>query len=299
MAKSVVDSAAGDMTPTAGYNSNVKLADNFVCDAGYKYHAAGSDMGGKLVAGLTYPAYLAPKIPSNVTPNKYWDWDTGLPTSIDGAYANKPDEGNIYVNSANPYYQSGDNTDGNDTASQTKRSSYFTANRIIPSAVMFGSLPTGVKNNIPWRTLLFRPLGSDDTFHPRTNPADHLFLDLFTMPVVEPYAISEPFSTAGKVNMNYQIVPFTYITRSAALRAVLSSELIARAPAAAATADAYKGQPGNPPSSLSGAAALMARLPINLDESTGTLKQFADKFSSGQIFRSASEICDLYLVPKG
>ncbi|CAN5343721.1 hypothetical protein BH09VER1_BH09VER1_27730 [soil metagenome] len=299
MAKSVVDSSAGDMVPTAGYSTSVKLADNFVCDAGFKYHAAGSDMGGKLVPGVTYPAYLAPKIPSNVTPNKYWDWDTGLPTSIDGAYANKPDEGNIYVNSANPYYQSGDNFDGNDVASQTKRSSYFTANRIIPSAVMFGSLPTGVKNNISWRTLLFRPLGADDTFHPSSGPADHLFLDLFTMPVVEPYAISEPFSTAGKVNMNYQIVPFTYITRSSALRAVLSSELIARAPAAAAVADAYKGQPGAPASSLSGAAALMGRLPLNLDDSNGTLKQFADKFSSGQIFRSASEICDLYLVPKG
>ncbi len=37
-------------------------------------------------------------------------------------------------------------------------------------------------------------------------------MDLFNMPTVEPYAISEPFSTAGKVNMNYQILPYTYIT---------------------------------------------------------------------------------------
>jgi hypothetical protein len=32
------------------------------------------------------------------------------------------------------------------------------------------------------------------------------------MPVVEPYAISEPLSVAGRVNLNYQIVPFTNIT---------------------------------------------------------------------------------------
>ena len=59
---------------------------------------------------------------------------------------------------------------------------------------------------------------------------DHLFLDLWTMPVVEPYAISEPFSTAGKVNLNYQIAPFTYITRSTALRAVLKSTRITAIP---------------------------------------------------------------------
>ncbi len=37
--------------------------------------------------------------------------------------------------------------------------------------------------------------------------ADYLLLDLFSMPVVEPYPISEPLSTAGRINMNYQIVP--------------------------------------------------------------------------------------------
>ena len=48
-------------------------------------------------------------------------------------------------------------------------------------------------------------------------------LDLFNMPIVEPYAISEPFSTAGKVNMNYEMMPFRHIERSTALRAVLHS----------------------------------------------------------------------------
>ncbi len=42
---------------------------------------------------------------------------------------------------------------------------------------------------------------------------------------------------------------------------------------------------------------IQTRLPINLDETTGTLRQFQDKFKSGDIFKSAAEICDLYLVP--
>ena len=32
------------------------------------------------------------------------------------------------------------------------------------------------------------------------------------MPVLEPYAISEPLSTAGKVNLNYPIAPFGYVS---------------------------------------------------------------------------------------
>ena len=37
-----------------------------------------------------------------------------------------------------------------------------------------------------------------------TDPADYLLTDLFNLPVVEPYAISEPLSTSGRINMNYQ-----------------------------------------------------------------------------------------------
>ena len=139
---------------------------------------------------------------------------------------------------------------------------------------------------------------------------DHILLDFFVMPVVEPYAISEPFSTAGKVNMNYQIVPFTYITRNTAIRAVLGSELVARIPAASVsqypfyTGNYYKGVTYNttgisqsslpvPPTSPA-----QARLPINLDEVNGTLKQFQDRFANWNIFRSEAEICDIYLVPK-
>lgn len=39
-----------------------------------------------------------------------------------------------------------------------------------------------------------------------------------------------------------------------------------------------------------------SRFPINADE---TLKQWTQKFDSGKIFKSASEICDMFLVPQG
>jgi uncharacterized protein (TIGR02600 family) len=56
-------------------------------------------------------------------------------------------------------------------------------------------------------------------------------MDLFWMPVVEPYAISEPFSTAGKVNLNYQMVPFqNYIRRATGIHAVMKGELLAAVP---------------------------------------------------------------------
>ncbi len=58
------------------------------------------------------------------------------------------------------------------------------------------------------------------------NPPDHYLLDLFNMPIVEPYAISEPLSEAGKINLNYQIVPFTYIHRATAVYAAMKGELM-------------------------------------------------------------------------
>ena len=104
---------------------------------------------------------------------------------------------------------------------------------------------------------------------------------------MEPYAISEPFSTAGKINMNYQIMPFTYINRSTGLLSAMKVEMQAAVPNG--TVDKYLADPmllGKP-----------YRKTLNLSETNGTLRQFKAKFDSGNIFRSASEICDIYLVP--
>ena len=72
---------------------------------------------------------------------------------------------------------------------------------------------------------------------------DHLWMDYFWMPVVQPYVISEPFSTAGKVNMNYQILPFQYIRRATALHAVMKAEKILAIPNR--NVDDYKTGAGN------------------------------------------------------
>ncbi len=306
MAKETITAdGSKDMVTTPGYSSDAKLAHTFMQALGSNL-VPGVNLDGKLVQGATYEPAWVPKVPGTSTPAADWDWDTALPGSRDGAYANKPDEGNIYTSSsAAPYYNGENQANSNNLNSIV---SYFTANRIIPSAVMFGSLPTGVQEGVPWRTLLFRPQAS----RPRdpSGPKDHLLLDLFTMPVVEPYAISEPFSTAGKVNMNYQIVPFTYIDRSTGVRAVLGSELMARVPKAASDImgtqkghNYYKIPYGStaptsnpkPPGSLNG----LGRLPLNLSDSNGSLRQFKEKFAQWDIFRSPSEICDIYLVPQG
>ena len=166
----------------------------------------------------------------------------------------------------------------------------FTPNRMMPSAGMFGSLPVGVKRGLPWQTLLFRPGNQTTGGHPGTNsPPDHLMLDLFQMPVVEPYAISDPFSTAGKVNLNWQIAPFSYIKRSTALRGVLYPEKITAVP----TRNAYlltthwNGAAGD--------ATINYRYNIDRD---ATMTLFEDRFSTNGVFLTASQICEMPLVPK-
>jgi uncharacterized protein (TIGR02600 family) len=158
--------------------------------------------------------------------NLWNDFDNGFGYMADGAYINKPDEGNISSNSATsyPYF-------GWDFNIDSAKANLFSPCRLVPSAGMFGSLPTGVMRNLPWQTLLFRPFVASSVLqqngqqHPGwLTPRDHLIMDLFWMPVIEPYAISEPFSTAGKVNLNYQIAPFTYIRRATALYGAFKSE---------------------------------------------------------------------------
>jgi uncharacterized protein (TIGR02600 family) len=158
----------------------------------------------------------------------------------------------------------------------------------VPSPVILGSLSTGVKAAKPWQTLLFAPNPPAKDQHPGlAAPHDHLLLDLFTMPVVEPYAISEPFSTAGKVNLNYQIAPFPYIERSTALQAVLRSTRLSAIPTA--DADRYKTESGAKPSEE-------YRKSIDLEL---TLRGFEERFAANRPFRSPSEICQIYLVPQG
>lgn len=252
-----------------------------------------------------YPRGYSTK--GEMTPSKpirTGDFDNGVALTVDGPYINKPDGGNrsnrwgvsrgdAFSDVPTPYFD-------NNWGQAIQGPGYFSPNRQISSPVMFGSLPTGVKREIPWQTLLFRPQSWGNPADPRKpHPGheglkDHYLLDLFWMPVVEPYAISEPFSTAGKINLNYQILPFTNVKRATGLHGIMKSEemlIISDKDAAHyknwdhALADYYV-----PPLP----AQVHLRHLIDIDE---TLKQFDDRFLNGEIFRSATEICEMHLIP--
>ncbi|MEP6668911.1 MAG: Verru_Chthon cassette protein A [Chthoniobacter sp.] len=151
------------------------------------------------------------------------DFDNGAGDFPDGPFCNKQDEGNVIYRYLDyngqyvypiPYFTS-------NWSYQKPGNTFTSPSRQMPSPGMFGSLPSQVPENFGWQTLCFSPVPAG-TGHPgNQDPKDHLLLDLFQMPVVEPYPISEPFSTAGKVNLNYRIAPFDYIRRSTALRGAL------------------------------------------------------------------------------
>ncbi len=259
----------------------------------------------RLVSGANYASQVWPKFPgfvpnaaaANISARTYQQWgdfDTNMGTSTDGPFINKPDEGTAYTEMelwgrSIPYI---DNSYAHDAYP-----SYFSPNRQVPSAGMFGSLPTrmrtgnvdypGATSNSTWTTLLLRPQSG----HPgAANPPDHLWTDFFWMPVVEPYAISEPFSTAGKINMNYAIAPFNYIERKTGMVALLRGEKILAIQTS--TANTYKNR-----NTTTGAPTVAdSRFDLNIQE---TLKQWDNKFASNELFVSPSQICDQHLVPVG
>jgi len=170
--------------------------------------------------------------------------------------------------------------------------SYFSPNRQVPSPAVLGSLPR--TPNSHWQTLAFSPIPTAGSSHPgrpasRNALGDHLLLDLFWMPIAEPYPISDQFSTAGKVNLNYQIFPFPYIERKTALHAALKNTWLTAIPSDDTSAANYKDK-------TMLATAGRSRYTLNVDQ---TLLGFDEVFSAGDIFRSASQICNQFLVPQG
>jgi len=245
-----------------------------------------------------YPSANGTPPPAADRPEATGDFDGGTVFTTLGSFVNKPDEGcgagaNGFNNNILSSYFNRDQT-------LAVSSVFNSPNRIMISPGMFGSLPTRVLAGVPWQTLLFRPQGSDfpsngqgSLQHPstKTAPPDHLFMDLFWMPVVEPYAISEPFSTAGKINLNYQIMPFTYIKRATGLYAVMKNEMMTAIPDTAASVYRYwNNKNANGYAFNNG----VYRFSVNM---TATLAPFDTKFSGGNIFKSATEICDMHIVP--
>jgi type II secretory pathway pseudopilin PulG len=290
---------------TMAYLENVPpgfFRDSFSAPHGFRtdrFTAYPGAKNGSYVRGLGYAAVESSSEPFNTPRPKIaeeidglieagWDadFDNGMANTVDGPYLNKSDEGALPVGGASthPYfYERANLAEG-----------LFSPLRQVPSAVVFGSLPTGVKHaeagrETFWRTLNFCPNPlSGSSHYGLSDPPDHLLLDLFTMPIVEPYAISEPFSTAGRVNLNRKLAPFTHITRDTALHAVLASQKIVAI--ADSLVNTYKTATNYP--------IFQTRFAVDAAETLKAMDAYLA--SKGQnLFRSASEICGVYLVPEG
>ncbi len=131
-----------DFIRTPQYSNTSLFITDLLMEPKMTQATAGVDLTGCTVntGTMTFDPSSAPKIPgtlSSGTPNPQltWDWDSGMMTGQDGAFAGKADEGNVYTNGTTtniPYI----NTNLTGTIA-----SYFTANRMLASAVAFGSLP--------------------------------------------------------------------------------------------------------------------------------------------------------------
>ncbi len=239
------------------------------------------------------------------------DFDNGIGIFSDGPFANKEDEGNVVYawwdqvarvyHYPVPYFT--------DTWTYEKPGNTFTSPlRQLPSAVMFGSLPSAAASLKGWQTLSFAPYPAGSNHPGNADPKDHLLLDLFNMPIVEPYPISEPFSTAGKINMNYRIQPFDYIKRTTALRAALAPIRVTAVPKSDYLT--YKtGDTSQPKDPNTGTYQPLPKNYRTILDCNGTdpsansltLKAFDDYFNQGLtdpnagMFKSASQICEMPL----
>ena len=325
----------------AGNETGCKLPPTYPADGDLNTQMVNGVVFGKASDNniIKWTPDVPPSLEATSDANRYGDFDTGIAAARCGPYVNKPDEGNFFIGkytfgSSVKNYRSGYFFDAWNSADDWRSGVYMSPNRMISSPVMFGSLPTGVwqggsvaqtpKSGIPaqpWQTLLFRPYSQSNssggvsvsTGHPGdANPRDHFLLDMFCMPVVEPYAISEPLSMAGRINLNFQIMPFTNIRRATALHALMKGEYISAIP----NASTWNSKNFNAQAGSSGPAGVNFwdeqntnqywHRPINAKE---TLVQFDEKFNgtaSGAnhnitqvrgLFRSASQICEMHLIP--
>jgi uncharacterized protein (TIGR02600 family) len=113
------------------------------------------------------------------------------------------------------------------------------------------------------------------------------------MPVVDPYPISDRLSTAGKINLNYQIAPFTHIRRATGIYALLKAiKITALADTlATGTTNNYKVTGSSSPTTFPSATT---RYALAIEE---TLKGMDARFAAGEVFRSATAIAECFLYP--
>ncbi len=176
----------------------------------------------------------------------------------------------------------------------------FSPNRQVFSPIQIaGGVMRRAADLRPWETLLFSANPASGS-HPGIG-SDHLFADLFWMPIVDPYPISETFSTAGKVNLNARLEPFgSYITRETALRAALKAIGVPVVDGSVTTAvrnirkyafadTSTGGTPNNWDIEMRDVGWTR---PLNLDQTLQGIRNYG-------FFRSATEVCNVPLVPDG
>lgn len=241
--------------------------------------------------------------------NRPGDYVTNFPgrTQHDGAIFDYPIENYIGQGSTrNPYF----NESVQDTLQTGQGYSFdvlqftllYSPNRQIYSPFQMGSLLTQAASLRPWQTLLFTASpagatgtgngGANSSDHPgAATPHDHLIADLFWMPRVDPLPISENQSTLGKINLNAAIEPFrSYITRETALHAALKFMKIRAI--------------GNNDVSvrhrrlLDPTGSTSTPTVYDLDVSQ-TLSSIRARFTSGDVYRTSTEIATVPLFPTG
>ena len=272
---------------------------------------------------VTHDAKAAPAVAPAVLPlnadKRPGDFTNGLGILPDGPFIEMPDvntainETKALAGTTSGWFQRGGDFADEDGTS-------FNPLRQAASGFVFGTLPTGLFGSAwgaaprPWQTLLLCPNPASRTTAPNIEPGwvttppsgaastvqdhfgfalprDHLWLEFFRMPVIEPAGVSDSVSTEGKVNMNYQIMPYKWIKRATALHGALHGVRMTAIPSASVkggATDHYKDS-ANP-------SNLEYRYAVN---APATLEGFEElRFDKDEIFRSPSEITEMWLVPK-
>jgi hypothetical protein len=222
----------------------------------------------------------SPRHRGRARPDLTGDFDNGYGPAPDGAYINRADDGNLrpLETGGIPYFPQATATPSLPPVSVDT----FSAHRQIPSAVMFGSLPSAPNSQVPWQTLLFRP---QDGHYGAKTPPDYLLLDWFWQPVVEPEPLSMGFETQGRININDTILPFSRISRRTALHAALKGETMMAVP----DEDAAIYKNGQAPEAR-------YRSFLNVEATLQLWDEYRER--KGRNFLTAGEICQIPLVPE-
>lgn len=235
------------------------------------------------------------------------DFTNGYGFNGDGALIKGPDigaitaDGDALTTGESPYFSrnmSRSGTSDDTTVTDTYHTNFtglvYSPWKQMPSAVKFGTLPSRVTSGAPWETLLFNPVPAGGKTHHRgwtELPRDHYWIDLFYMPVVEPYAITENFATTGKINLNEQVAPFTYIRRHTGLYALLRNLKILAIPTTASVS--YKSANVK----ISGAGSQEYRRPVDI---ASTAALISDRLKNdNDPFVTASEITEIPMLFDG